>query len=477
MVRQITQKSVPVWKSVLAIIVAGGGLLWHLLACTESPMSFSPDGDKLAFVTMEPYDMESFHAGSQIFRLMVLSKDRELRIIEESDKYMLSAPAYSPDGKYMCYLRSPLLTEKNKDLLKKYWEKQREKLDEIESDSGKILFELAAPTDPNLLKKPNIIDQSLPPAKATFDLSKYFITAPLSPAVLVVRDAANYTILQCIEVKIPILPDDNEVFSYLTVKPQYSSDSQWIHLPAGFIVRAINPTTGEMRYLASPITCGDIAATIAALSPDGRTIAALMGGDKEAVLTLLTTDGKRAIYQRLQEAPSLSGIAWMDDNTLVLLYPGSKKCDKPNANTKLDFLRTDGSLVRSLELTLPDRDDDKANAGELALAGDGKHLVLAFGPDVFFLTTDGEILKHYHAKGEGEGEGLAQPIFTPDSKLIAFKRLKEKTEQQYCRVISIDYFTPDGKEVYQVEIPSSGFAPALEKTDDKEKTVKDGQKD
>ena len=473
MVRQITPKTVPPWKSVLAIIVVGGGLLWHTLACNESPMAFSPDGDKLAFVTMEPYDADDVVVGSSVFRLMVLSKDRKVQVIEETDEYVLSGPAYSPDGKNMCYLRIPRLTEEKINVFERHYGELRDRFSEIESNKGRTPFGLPASVDPNSLKKLESIDLTLPPVKTTLALTMHLMTVPPTSAVLVVRDASNYSILSCIEVKMPIRHSDKSVelfFTYLTVKPQYSPDSQWIYLPAGLIVRAINPTTGKERHLGSPMaTVGhETLITIAELSPDGKTIAALMGDD-EAVLALLATDGRRAIYQRLQESPSFSGIAWIDDNMLVLLYPDPEKCDKPDINTKLDVLRTDGSLIKSLELALPKHDDDDGSMGELALASDGKHMVFAFGPDVFFLTTDGRLLKHYHS----EEEMLVQPTFTPDSKLVVFKLFKK--EEERCSVIG--YFTPNGGEAYRVEIPPTRFVSSSKESDDKEKTVTDGSKD
>ena len=39
------------WKATLFVLAGCGVLLWHLLACVESPMAFSPQGD-LAFTVL-----------------------------------------------------------------------------------------------------------------------------------------------------------------------------------------------------------------------------------------------------------------------------------------------------------------------------------------------------------------------------------------------------------------------------------------
>ena len=90
------------------MLAASGILLWHVLACTESPMAFSPDGQSLAFVTMEPYEGEGNPglAGPHCYRLMVVGNRQELRVLEEITNVMLTAPALSPDGSQLCYVRS-----------------------------------------------------------------------------------------------------------------------------------------------------------------------------------------------------------------------------------------------------------------------------------------------------------------------------------------------------------------------------------
>ena len=125
MVRQVKAADPPTtagWKAILAMTVAGGALLWHVLACIESPMAFSPSGKDLAFVTGGPSLAEgkdAHLAGARVFRMMVLSDGKHIRAVEQTDRHLLTAPAYSPNGQQLCYFRVPLLTEKQaKEALK-----------------------------------------------------------------------------------------------------------------------------------------------------------------------------------------------------------------------------------------------------------------------------------------------------------------------------------------------------------------------
>ena len=45
-------------KATLAVLAGCALLLWHVLACVESPMAFSPEGD-LAFTTVGPGSVPS----------------------------------------------------------------------------------------------------------------------------------------------------------------------------------------------------------------------------------------------------------------------------------------------------------------------------------------------------------------------------------------------------------------------------------
>ena len=70
MVRRLNRDG---WKALPLVVLAVGGLLWHVLACVESPMASAPNGD-LAFTTMTPYAADNLAClrGTHTYRLMVL---------------------------------------------------------------------------------------------------------------------------------------------------------------------------------------------------------------------------------------------------------------------------------------------------------------------------------------------------------------------------------------------------------------------
>jgi hypothetical protein len=113
------------------------------------------------------------------------------------------------------------------------------------------------------------------------------------------------------------------------------------------------------------------------------------------------------------------------------------------------MVRADGTVVGSVHLGLPEHNYAEAATGELAVTQDGKHAVVSYVEDVFFLRVGEGLIKHLQC---GEERGLVQPTFTPDSKLVAFKYMEEE-EGSYPRATAIAFFTPEGAEVSRVPIP------------------------
>jgi hypothetical protein len=432
----------------LAIVVGSAALLWHLLACTESPMAYSPNGRDLAFVTMEPYGdpPQVNQAGQHVFRLMVLSDGRQLRTLEETTACMLSAPAYSPDGKHLCYLRIPLLTKDGTDPVPESAKSQAPAVNSLEGHPSTETPSGTPAAGPGTqpAASDEAVDTALPRLQTILDCQKQAKLLPKLSATLVVREAEKGGIISGTPLQLPVLHDllhdkDSLLITYLTARPQYSPDGHWVYLSAGNIVVAINPVSAEQRIVAAP-------APISSLSPDGKTVAFL----QEGAIGFASTDGETTVYKKWSRPPSYAGLTWVDKQTLVVLEPG-KDAD---AKIVLHFFDAAGTLRKSVQTQLPEHGGGKdENTGQLAAAPNGKGLVLAYENDVFFMKPDGKLLTHWHK----DHEQMAQPTFSPDGQRVAFKIMQDKSNE-YMRAVAIAFFTLDGAELSRVPIPK--IAPA-----------------
>ncbi len=436
MVRQVTSKQTPGFKALLVIIVAAAGLLWHLFACIESPMSFSPDGKDLAFVTMEPYGDESLIvSGTRAYRLMVLTQGKRLRVVEETTENMLSGPAYSPDGKHLCYLRIPLLSNEKFEELKTHIEKKKKQPD------AKAEFQWAATPRSGAQTE----DLTLPPLEGNLVFLEGRASKLTLPVTLVARDAATDTVVSETPVDIPLTDDPDHDLSmiYLLTRPQHSPDGERIYLCAGNVVMAVNPAQNTQRVLAAPVL-------LATLSPDGRTIATL----QESSVGFIQTDGSKAVYRRLDtDKVSLGGLRWVDNNTVAIV-----RADGENKQLVLQRIGADGSLGKQTLLPLPEQDEKHNGSGaspkgaatiQWAISKDARYMTIVYGPKVFFTQTDGKLLGEWEG---GDEKLLAQPTFTPDSERVAFKYITQEVGS-YARVEAIVFFTPQGKELSRAPVP------------------------
>ena len=446
MVRQVSERRPGAWKAGLVVSIAAGALLWHLLACTESPMAFSPAGDQLALVTMEPFGGEGDTAvrGQRTYRLMIVKGARRLRTVEQTSDAILSAPAYSPDGKRLCYLRIPLFTEERIELLRERAKKFRE-----------IREEATAPGDESPATQPaktmESEDLTLPPVEGVIKAVEGALTCGPLKAELVVRDAETDAVISVLPVELPIEDYDADTFAalYVYLRPQYSPDGQWVYVATGTVAIAFDPVARKQRFLA-------VAALVALLSPDGKTLAVI----QEDAIGFVGTDGQKAVYRRWKVEETLSpfAIMWKDNRTLAFLEQREKG---ESEELWLRFLDADGTADRIKPIKLP-IDEDADELPFLAMSPDGKRMAMGGVNRAVFFSADGKIVGRWSVEKAEETLVVTSPTFTPDSKQVAFKLVD--MDEDGGGTLAVVFFTPDGTLLTRVNIqpvpPSPASAPA-----------------
>jgi hypothetical protein len=435
-------------KAMLAAVVAAGAVAWQIIACVESPMSFSPTGD-LAFTVMDPYEgNEDFHrVTDRAYRLMVLSKDRELREVERSFTHMLTAPAYSPDGSEFAYLRLPLLTPDEAQRMKKFIE-ERKKQEEAYQEGSDPGFQIGtAPEESDDAFNHDFFDAEGNTASGRRFMHSVLETmalmrgGPQLRAKLIIRTAATGEKITSVPVGLQFLGNFDYLWTYLLTRPEYSPDGQRILVTANRYVLTISPATSDTRLFA-------VGAKASALSPDGNMLAALIdsfdtSNNKTALLALIDMDGERAVHVRLRNDPSLSGLTWIGNDMLALLKDGGGA---------LDVYDADGHFVHSVPIPAVEHSGDESD-GELAVSPDGGYMAVSFRSVVHFLSADGQPLGTWQADEESD-EFLVQPVFTPDSRQVAFKLVTvEEGEDEWPGTTAIVFFSPEGQVLFRVPIP------------------------
>jgi hypothetical protein len=430
MVRQLKRKGS--LAALAAIAIAVGGLLWHLLACVDTQMAFSPDGQEIAFTVIDELD------GSPMaqWRLFVLRGDDRLELIDSFPNGILSGPAYSPDGSQFAYLRIPNLAHVELE----------EGIEEEFDRRWELLEEL---TDADTLWIPPIADEKTP--EEPYDMSRpsalleaeHYLNL-MVPAVLVVRDRSTATEIHRITVGLPFLWEDtdNDLGLFLqTVTPRYGADSELIYLLGGGIgyIQAVSVSTGDVDIVSRRLG----ATYPVVLSPDGTTLAGFSGSvDEVPELVISGARGDKALYIWPAFEVSLAAvttITWKDSKTLILL----SEDDELRAGLRT-IRATDGveTGFRPLDIEC---DVDAPN--QLAVASTGAFMVLATMEEgVFFLDHNGDLLGDYV---DPEGRVLTSPTISPDATRVALKC----AEDAYRQTLSILIMTPTGEIIREVPIP------------------------
>jgi len=447
----MTRRSTLGWKSILAVAAATGVVLWQILACMESPMSFSPSGD-LAFTVMDPYGVDQLLAGRNTYRLLVLGKDGKLRELERTSSHMLTGPGYSPDGTQLAYLRIALPTKQDLERAEAFtrrveWEEKqaREEAkqgkhpsdDHLKLDTNWI-FAAPAGTVDRAPRPVHVIatDMGLPPVIKE-RIKDLWRRGALIPTELVVRDAATGATTASVPMDVPLSDWSSDrlqyLYTYPLARPQYLPDGRHVHVylfPFSIIANIPDGALGLLSYgFPGP------------LSPDGRALVSLPVLDDKLHLYFSTIDGRHPVDVRLPDGVSPSGIAWLDNQRLAVLESAAKAGAQ---GPQLHVYSAAGDVLETITLAPIGKASD-GNPGELAVSPDGQHLVVSMGQTVRFLDKAGQSLGTW----QHTEDMLVQPTFTPDSKRVAFKLVSASAK----RAIAIVFFTPEGTRLSRVPIP------------------------
>ena len=452
--------------ALLSAMVAAG----LLAGCIEeSPIAISPDGKTAAFVTVEPIRTGSgdFAVGAQAFRLMLVDEQRKVRVLETSTDAMLSAPGWSPDGQRLAYLRVPLPTGEQAESQKKAFEERVKALEKLvdptwmawATGEGSGVPSERRPAVQSQPAMSQTQDLALPPVKGMYVATAVMMLSPSTTATLVVREVRGGAVVSSTAVELPTTSP-----SYVGIQPQFDPAGKCVYLTAGNLVLSVDPASGEKRILASASGEGR-------LSPDGRTVATVSGD----VVGLVAADGESAAYRRVAITPA-GGPCWVDGRTVAVLEDKVKAAGevkqakgKHSAAGKelapaaepvagqvagpavfvVERVRTDGALLKPVEVPVPAGASGTGNVDGLALAPDGRGLVVSVGHALVFGTVKGKASRLV----EAAGMRLEQPAFSPDGKRVAVKVL-ETAGEKMLRTAAIAFYSADGKELYRVAIPA-----------------------
>jgi len=409
---------------------------------------------------MDPYDLNKFSRGEKTYRLLVLGKDGKLREIERSSTHMLAGPGYSHDGKRLAYLRIALPTKADVERAEAFMRlvaSEREQKHEpggqsmaSDKDRPKIDTQWMFLAPPGTIERaPRPVHESTIAAELSPQgmevIEKLGHRGVVIPAELVVRDVSSGAVTAKVAVDSALLgPKNNEayVFAYLLDRAQFLPDGKRIFAYAFPFSIAASVPDGKLELFAY--------GWHGSLSPDGRQLASLWL-EKPPSLRVAATDGSRAIQVPLPGDASMSGLAWIDNQTLAVL----EKIGSAENSPRLWIYSADGALRESRTLA-PAGKPDKENSGELATSPDGHYLVASAGDAVQFLDRSGRVLGTW----ESEQNFLVQPTFTPDSKQVAFKLVSKNAK----RAVAIVFFSPDGRQLSRVPIPLIEASRAVEKS-------------
>jgi Tol biopolymer transport system component len=290
-------------KALIASIAAVSCLVIYILACVMSPVTWSPDSSKIALLVTPPGDNPDIFA---VFTYDIAT-GKHLLLDEVKKEGILSAPAWSPDGKWTAYYKIEPSAARDSE---SSTQTEKKTADELFTEEDKILspflWEIA---------KEKMPEEDL----KTFDV-KLMVARP---------DGKEKKVLRTMK----WAGDEDARVGLMLAHPQWSPDSGHI-----FYVRSIED--GELYYISSlnlstNKTEAHLFSSIAtpAVSPDGKWIASLLlrNGSDEVILTVARVDGGAHKYYRLdleidKDKTLFLNLMWSPDSQSILIAPEKQMC-------------------------------------------------------------------------------------------------------------------------------------------------------
>lgn len=305
-------------KAWIAFVAALSCLLIYVLACVLSPVGWSPDSSKIAILVTPHGEKPEKPDIFAIFTYDIATGDRVLLDEVKADG-VLSAPAWSPDGKWIAYYKvepapSPeVIPSSEPDATvpvgdvsgnttkgKSEQPKPPTTTQELFSEENKMLPSLMLELMKELLEEQEDVE--------TFDVK----------LIMVTPDAKERKILQVMK-WMGDMGDDGAHVAMMNMRPSWSADCKRL-----FYVRLIEDLfyTGSID-IATGKTYAHLVGSIGTpvVSPDGKWAASYLEHDKMLVATRI--DGNMCKYFRLDlemDSPFMQDVVfWSLDSKNVFV--------------------------------------------------------------------------------------------------------------------------------------------------------------